>query len=85
MVLVRVINSGQPSGIAPELFNIAARVQAASYGELWRQDTKEALDAQRPQIRLLWGVARQVGGAQLHRVVHQMHLLGRPEEPGHGL
>ena len=57
MVLVRVINSGQPSGIAPELFNIAARVQAASYVAYYCDKTpKEAFDAQRPRIRRLWGL-----------------------------
>ena len=53
---------------APDFFNPAARVQAASYVVYYGygdKTPKEAFDAQRLRIRRLWGLTTQVGGARL--------------------
>ena len=57
---------GELSTECPELCNFVARVQAASYVAYYGDKTpKEAIDAQRPRIRCLWGLTTQVGGARL--------------------
>jgi len=78
---------GGLSAECTELYNLVARVQAASYVAYCGDKTpKEAFDAQRPRIHWLWGLTTQVGGAQLNTErCTKIHLLGRLREPGHGL
>ena len=57
---------GEPPAGCYELFNLAARVQAASYVACYGNKTpKEAFDAQRSRIRRLWGLTAQVEGLRL--------------------
>ena len=57
---------GELSAGCSGLYNLVARVQAASYVAYNGDRTsKGAFDAQRPRIRLLWGLTTQVGGARL--------------------
>ena len=54
-----------PAGCS-ERFNLAARVQAASYVAYYGDKTpKESFDAQSPRIRRLWVLTTPVGGARL--------------------
>ena len=57
---------GELSAESPELCNLVARVQAASYVAYYGDNTPtEGFDVKRPRIRRLWGLTTQVGGARL--------------------